>query len=80
MKSNKKKYSKKASTKVGKVMKEYYAGKLKSSSGADVKDVSQAKAIALSEARAKGYKVPSKKKKGKKHYSSGAIDKARMMY
>jgi hypothetical protein len=71
-----KKYSKKASKKVGKVMKEYYAGSLKSSSGSKVTSPAQAKAIALSEARAKGYKVPSKKKK-KRSYSSSAVSKAR---
>ena len=56
-------YSKRASKKIGKVMGEYYHKKLKSGgSGKTVTDPKQAKAIALSEAREKGYKVPKKKK------------------
>ena len=45
--------------KIGKVMSEYKAGKLKSSSGQKVTKPSQAKAIAMAEAGM------SKKKKGK---------------
>ena len=58
-----KKYSKKAEGKIAKVMKEGYAGKLHSGSkkGPLVTSPSQMKAIALSEARKKGYKVPKKK-------------------
>ena len=60
----KKKYSEKAEKKIGKVMEEGYEGKLHSGSkkGPVVKDPKQMKAIALSEARKKGLKVPPKKK------------------
>jgi len=60
----KKKYGKKAEKKIAKVMKEGYEGKLHSGSkkGPLVTKPSQMKAIALSEARAKGLKVPKKKK------------------
>jgi len=59
----KKKYSKKASKTIGRVMREFHGKKLKSGgSGKTVTDPAQAKAIALSEARRKGYKVPPKKK------------------
>lgn len=57
------KYSKKAGEKIGTVRKEFAAGTLKSSSGQKVTNPKQAKAIALSEAREAGLKVP--KKKGK---------------
>lgn len=61
----KRKYSKKATHKIGKVMKEFYAKTLKSGgSGKTVTKPAQAKAIALSEAREKGYKVPKRRKKG----------------
>ena len=60
------KYSKKASAKVGRAMKKHKAGTLKSGrSGKKVKSRKQAIAIGLSEARAEGKKVP-KKKTGKK--------------
>ena len=53
------KYSKKAQTKVEKVMKEMEHGTLKSGrSGKKVTDRKQAIAIGLSEARAEGAKVP----------------------
>ncbi len=52
------KYSKKAQSKVGKVMREFKKGKLKSSSGQKVKDRKQAIAIGLSEARESGEEVP----------------------
>ena len=60
-----KKYSKKAENKIAKVMREGYSGELHSGSkkGPLVKNPKQMKAIALSEAREAGYKVPSKKKK-----------------
>jgi len=60
------KYSKKASAKVGRAMKKRKAGTLKSGhSGKKVTSRKQAIAIGLSEARAEGKKVP-KKKSGKK--------------
>jgi hypothetical protein len=56
------KYSKKASAKVGRAMKKRKAGTLKSGrSGKKVKSRKQAIAIGLSEARAAGSKVPKKK-------------------
>jgi hypothetical protein len=59
----KKKYSKKASSKISHVMREGFMGKLHSGSkkGPVVKSPAQMKAIALSEARKAGYKVPKKK-------------------
>ena len=64
------KYSKKASADVRRAMKKRKAGTLKSGrSGRTVKSKKQAIAIGLSEARAKGKKVPkkaSKKKTAKK--------------
>jgi len=63
------KYSKKASADVERAMKKRKAGTLKSGrSGKTVKSRKQAIAIGLSEARAKGKKVPKKaaKKAGKK--------------
>ena len=60
------KYSKKASAKVGRAMKKKKAGTLKSGrSGRKVKSRKQAIAIGLSEAHAAGAKVP-KKRKAKK--------------
>ena len=57
------KYSPKAQSKVKKVMEEFKEGKLKSGrSGKKVTNRKQAIAIGLSEARAKGAKVPAKKK------------------
>jgi hypothetical protein len=55
------KYSRKAQTKVGKVMKEYKQGKLKSGGKRKVKNRKQAIAIGISEARKSGAKVPRKK-------------------
>ena len=49
--------------KVGTVMKEYGAGKLKSSSGQKVTNPKQAIAIALSEAKLSKKKKPKAKKK-----------------
>jgi len=61
------KYSKKAQSKVKKVMHERKAGTLKSgSSGKKVTSRKQAIAIGLSEARRAGAKVPSKKNAGSK--------------
>ena len=64
------KYSKKASAKVERAMKERNAGTLKSGrSGKKVTSRKQAIAIGLSEARAAGAKVPkktTKKRKAKK--------------
>ncbi len=55
------KYSKKASAKVGRVMKERKAGTLKSGrAGRRVTSRKQAIAIGLSEARREGAKVPKK--------------------
>jgi hypothetical protein len=53
------KYSKKAQNKISDVMHEYGEGKLKSGkSKKPVKSQKQAVAIAINEARDKGYKVP----------------------
>jgi hypothetical protein len=61
------KYSRKASAKVGRAMKKRKAGTLKSGrSGRKVKSRKQAIAIGLSEARAAGAKVPKKRKTAKK--------------
>jgi len=54
------KYSKGAGKKVGEVLHEMKEGKLKSGSGKKVTSRKQAVAIALSEAREKGEKVPKK--------------------
>ncbi len=60
------KYSRKASAKVGRAMKKRKAGTLKSGrSGRKVKSRKQAIAIGLSEARREGKKVPPKKSKKK---------------
>jgi len=58
---SKTKYSEKAQKKVGKVMKEFKEGKLKSSSGKKVTDKKQALAVGISEAKEMGLKVPEKK-------------------
>ena len=61
------KYSKKASAKVARAMRERKAGTLKSGrSGRRVKSRKQAIAIALSEARRGGAKVPKKAAKKRK--------------
>ncbi|MBD8018304.1 MULTISPECIES: DUF6496 domain-containing protein [Kaistella] len=57
-----KKYSDKASDKIGEVMHEFKEGKLKSSNGDKVTDRKQAVAIGISEAKEKGLKVPKEKK------------------
>jgi hypothetical protein len=51
----------KGKRKIHKVMKEHKQGKLKSSSGRKVKSRKQAVAIALSEARRSGARIPKKK-------------------
>ena len=61
-----KKYSTAAEKKVGKVMKEFKEGKLKSSSGDKVRDRKQAIAIGISEAREAWMNVPRKKAVAKK--------------
>jgi uncharacterized protein DUF6496 len=62
--SSKRRYSKAASKKVGKVMREAKRGRLRSGrSGKKVTSRKQAVAIALSEARRSGAKVPPRKKK-----------------
>lgn len=60
------KYSKKASEKVEKVMREKKRGTLRSGSGKKVTSRKQAIAIGLSEARKEGAKVPKKKTSRKK--------------
>ncbi len=61
------KYSRKVSTDVKRAMKKRKAGTLKSGrSGRKVKSRKQAIAIGLSEARAKGRKVPKKASKKRK--------------
>lgn len=57
-----KKYSDKAQEKVGKVMKEFKEGQLKSGSGDKVASRKQAIAIGISEAKQEGLKVPKQKK------------------
>ena len=65
------KYSKKASEKVEKVMREKKRGTLKSGrSGKKVTSRKQAIAIGLSEARKAGAKVPKKKSIGRKKSTS----------
>lgn len=56
-----KKYSEAASRKIGKTMKEFEKGKLKSNSGEKVTNRKQAIAIGISEAKQAGLKVPKKK-------------------
>ena len=60
------KYGKSASKNVERTMRRRKKGTLKSSSGQTVKSRKQAIAIGLSEARAKGAKVPRKRKSAKK--------------
>jgi hypothetical protein len=66
-KKGKRKYSRKAQSKVEKTMHERKHGKLRSgSSGKKVKSRKQAIAIGLSEARRSGAKVPKKRKSSRK--------------
>ena len=60
------KYGKAASKNVESTMRRRKKGTLKSSSGATVKSRKQAIAIGLSEARAKGAKVPPRKSSSKR--------------
>jgi hypothetical protein len=70
------KYSRKASAKVERTMKKRKAGTLKSGrSGRKVKSRKQAVAIALSEARREGKKVPPKKGAKKTSRKSGRKSK-----
>ena len=66
-----KKSSSKGKAKVKKVMHEYKHGQLKSGGRRKVKNPKQAIAIALSEARQSGEKVPPPKKKSAGKKSSG---------
>jgi hypothetical protein len=61
--------------KVRKVMREFKTGTLKSSSGAKVRKRKQAVAIALSEARQAGAKIPKKKKAAVKKKKTAAKKK-----
>ncbi len=63
--STKKSAKSKAKAKVHKVMSEFKHGDLKSGSGANVKSRKQAVAIALSEARDAGAKIPARNSKPK---------------
>lgn len=71
------KYSKKAQDKVEEVMQEQKEGKLKSGSGKKVTDRKQAIAIALSEARKEGDKVPAKKPAAKKSTAKLSFQESR---
>ena len=72
------KYSKKASADVERAMKKRKAGTLKSGrSGRKVKSRKQAIAIGLSEARAKGKKVPKKASKKRKASKKKTAKKSR---
>ena len=72
------KYSKKASAKVGRAMKKRKAGTLMSGrSGKKVKSRKQAIAIGLSEARAEGDKVPKKTSRKKAAKKRKAAKKAK---
>jgi hypothetical protein len=74
-KSSGRKYSKKASGKVEKVMREKKRGTLRSGSGRKVTSRKQAIAIGLSEARSEGAKVPAKKTSRKRSSSKTARKK-----
>jgi hypothetical protein len=69
------KYSKKAGEKVEEVMHEKKEGKLKSGSGQKVTRNKQAIAIALSEARKEGAKLPPRKAAAKKSAPKKAAKK-----
>jgi hypothetical protein len=59
------KYSKKAERTIASAARRMKRGTLRSSSGEKVTNPKQAIAIGISEAKAKGYKVPAKRKKSK---------------
>lgn len=63
------KYSKNAQETVAKAVRKMKKGTLKSGSGDTVTNPKQAIAIGISEAKEKGYKVPSQTTKGKKTIS-----------
>ena len=65
-KTSRRKYSESASKDVERAMRRRKKGTLKSGSGRKVKSRKQAIAIGLSEARAKGKKVPRKKSSSKR--------------
>jgi len=69
------KYSKGASKKVEKVMKERKKGTLRSGSGRKVTSRKQAIAIGLSEARKEGKKVPAKAKRPSKRKAKRKTNK-----
>jgi hypothetical protein len=60
----------KGKSKVRKVMHEYKEGTLKSSSGKKIKNRKQAVAVALSEARQAGARIPKKKSSSKSRKAS----------
>jgi hypothetical protein len=62
-KTVKKKYGPRAKKKIETVMREFSKGDLESGSGSRVTNPKQAKAIAISEAKKCGFKVPKRKKK-----------------
>lgn len=68
-------YSKAAGEKVERAMHEMKQGKLKSGSGQKVTSPKQAIAIALSEAREEGAKVPAKKGAAKKAAAKKTVSK-----
>ena len=71
-------YSKKASKKVGRAMRERKHGTLRSGrSGKKVKSRAQAIAIGLSEARRSGAKVPPRKGKGRRKRSRSRSSRSR---
>lgn len=65
---SKRKYSKKANEKIHKVIREFEEGKLRSGSkkGPQVKNLKQAVAIGISEAKRKGYKAGERWKKSER--------------
>ena len=66
--ADKRKYSKKANEKIHKVIREFEEGKLHSGSkkGPQVKNLKQAVAIGISEAKRKGYKAGERWKKSER--------------
>jgi hypothetical protein len=64
-----------AQRKVGKVMREFKEGKLRSGSGGKVRSRKQAVAIGLSEAREAGARIP-RKKSGSRKKKAGSRSKS----